>query len=120
MLGHKLSRKEINERINRFWDFKKLYPFPVPRNEVLCPCCRSDEIIIKHYSYFEKESAPGNYRVDVHKKCTICSLAWTHGVPIDYETYKAADGREHYIRMWTFREALTYLGKDFKGETSNG
>ena len=108
MIGHKLSRKEINERINRFWDFESFYPFPKPRNDIQCPCCRTEDIILKHFSYFEKESSPGDYRVDVHFKCCICSMAWTHGVPISEKNYFDADGRPHYIRMWTWREANDY------------
>jgi hypothetical protein len=106
--GHKFTRKEITERIRKFWDFQKLYPFPVPKEEVLCPCCRNSDIILKHFSFFEKEASPGNYRVDVHFKCCVCSMAWAHGVPISGTNFNDADGRVHYIRLWTWREANEY------------
>jgi hypothetical protein len=107
--GHKYTRKEIKERIDRYWDFEKLYPFPVPRADVFCPCCRTSEIILKHFSFFQKETDENSHRVDVHMKCCVCSMSWTHGVPISRKNFMDADGRPHYIRLWTWREANNFV-----------
>jgi len=107
--GHTYSKTEIKERIGRFWDMYKMYPFPIPRKEVLCPCCRTEEVILKHFSFFEKETTHNDYRVDVHFKCCVCSMAWAHGLPVSRKNYEDADGRPHYIRLWTWREANKFL-----------
>lgn len=107
--GHTLSRNEVKERVTSYWDFKEMYPFPTPKDTIFCPCCSKNEVILKSYSFFEKQLKPYGYRVDINFKCCNCSMVWSHGIPIIYKMWKDADGQKGHIRLWTWREAQRYI-----------
>lgn len=88
MIGHDFTKKEVLERVKRFWELTG--PFPIPKQPVLCPVCRSDETMIKNCGFFKRK--PEDYRCDVTFKCTVCSNVWTHGVVVPKEMSEKMNG----------------------------
>lgn len=101
MIGHDLTRNEIEYRVDSMWEFT---PFPVPKWVIQCPVCRSCEVFIKQCSFFKRKE--NDYRCDVTFKCTNCSYVWTHGVVVPREIAKPM------IRPngWSWREMREYNG----------
>ncbi|MHA2066120.1 MAG: hypothetical protein ACXABY_17250 [Candidatus Thorarchaeota archaeon] len=94
-VGHKLTPEEILERVNRYWDMS--LKFPMPRKKMLCPICKSDEVSIRQWYFFQKPAKIAAFRCDIAMKCGLCGHSWMHGLTITEEQYERGGKRR-----WTW------------------
>ena len=108
MLGHSYTLEQVETRVRGFWDLSN--GFPMPRNTLLCPVCRSPEVGIKHCRFFKVNHKPKTtpYRCDVSFKCFNCSAVWMHGVPVPKEAFKCLHNGG---RAWTWRQMRCRLNQ---------
>lgn len=80
------TAEAVLERVRLCWDFSN--GFPLPKWDMHCPQCRTTDIQIRHFTYFERDkTSKTRFRVDVSFKCRACSLVWTHGVVCPQEHF---------------------------------
>lgn len=79
--------EQIVQRVNARWDLSG--EFPMPRWQPACPCCGSDDIQARHWTFGKRPGHRVEHRCDVSMKCCDCSLVFTFGVPIPSSMYQA-------------------------------
>lgn len=98
------TAEKLMARVEQAWDLTG--PYPIPKWNVACPCCRKDRtdeaIHIRAFKFFIRhgEQHAHWYRCDVHFKCRYCSLTWFAGVPVPQEMYENNPHREKTTRTW--------------------
>lgn len=107
-----LTKDEVRERVEARWDLSGF--FPRPRWDVLCPCCRSDEVHLRSVRFSQRSpdaKSPHSRRCDVFYKCTCCSLVFHFGIPIPERMWEEKQGDQRYRRKdnYHWREMIAAL-----------
>ncbi len=97
-----LSKKEVMERVNSFWDFSKGFPFP--KTNLSCPVCGHDVLQVRNWGFAFKDSGGCKYRCNVSFKCTRCSFVWVHGVVIPKDVFDKFVPKGQYGKSYHWRE----------------
>jgi len=99
----KLTKEELLERMNEFWQETDEKPYIEPKFTIVCPFC-SSEMVFKHANYFSRgypNNVGYNYRCDVAYKCLNCGYVATFGVAISESHYKKVLKKgEKFIEWW--------------------
>jgi len=101
---------EVLRRVKKKWEFIKGFPFP--KFIVRCPECGSTEIQARFWHFHYRNKGGCKYRCDVGFKCTVCSLAWVHGVAIPEEEYKKRMPPNQISITYHWREVKKILEED--------
>ena len=59
---------------------------PIPKGKIVCPICGSNEVYFKECHAF-KHWVGGQYRVDIHVKCSKCGYVMTFGVHLSEKEF---------------------------------
>lgn len=80
------------ERVKARWDFSRRLPYP--KWKVRCPCCDSQDTIIRNWTFNTRETGGKTpFRCNVGIKCTDCSMAWIHGLVVPEEVWRDFGGK---------------------------
>jgi hypothetical protein len=93
-LSPAFTSEEIEVRAGEHWDLTG--PLPLPKFEVVCPVCRSNEVQLRLFARTtqRKGGSKHPYRVNVSFKCTLCSCVWWHGVWVPKAMWEPLAGGE--------------------------
>lgn len=105
-----LSAVEVMAAVTARWDLAGV--LPVPRGEWLaCPVCRAGRPQPRYWRWHRRSGTPTiPGRCDVSFKCVDCSAVWTHGVPIDADTFERRATKVNRQIWW--REARTLMDRE--------
>jgi hypothetical protein len=80
--------------------------------------CREQTSIIRRYLFFERSGVNHDipHRCDVYMKCTYCSHAWAHGLPISEEYFNGPGLK----KMWSWREVRAFYAGTLDTEEDLG
>ena len=95
------------------WDMSG--PFPVPKQELICPICRTPTMTLRGPHFHLRPDSPRLYRCKISFKCVSCSYVNTYGVVIGEAMYKAAEKRDKLHMTW--REAKEVLENGWNGKS---
>lgn len=105
------TEEAIHERVAEAWDLRG--NLPIPRWDVMCPCCFSSLVQFKAMTFFRRKRPNNPYRCDVDFKCRACSMVWRHGVAISQMMFEARTvGHPGAYYDWKAIRALLVEDKD--------
>lgn len=92
------SEDRVWEKVREHWDFEN-YSFPIPKFDIHCTQCGSDDIQIKRYDLHKSDSRTIPCRVDVVVRCCTCSMVLpAFGVPIPPHLYNDLRSNHRNLR----------------------
>lgn len=89
ILEKPMTADEVLAATDVMWDLSG--PFPMPRDDIRCPVCRCDALMIRNWKYHVRPPhATLRWRCDVNLKCCACAAIWTHGVAVSQAYFDKA------------------------------